>query len=121
MHLRALGYWRSDTNDRLPHPANLVDTTWDGNERALVVDYLDDGRTGRRFMGVSLCRICGAHNGGDEKTDGVYVWPSGLAHYVEHHGVRLPKEFVEHAIRQSEELEASTVDRTWWAEQTAGA
>ena len=32
-----------------------------------------------------------------ELTDGVWVWPVGLAHYVEHHDVRLPDEFAAHA------------------------
>lgn len=119
MRLKALGYWRSSDDSQLPHPANLIDTTWDGEERALVVDYLDRGQISRRFMGISRCRICNAQNGGDEKTDGVYIWPSGLAHYLEEHDVRLPHEFVVHALRRGEELNSPTVDRTWWARQTA--
>ncbi|MET7297991.1 hypothetical protein [Embleya sp. NPDC005575] len=119
MDLKALGYWRSSDSPRLPDPANLVDTTWDGAERALVVDYLDRGQIGRRFMGITRCRICDAPNGGAEKTDGVFVWPNGLAHYLEEHGVRLPHEFVAHVLRRSEELDHPTIDRTWWAGQTA--
>lgn len=85
-----------------------------------MIDYLDGGQMSRRFMGASRCRICCAPNGGgDERTDGVYIWPSGLAHYVEEHGVRLPHEFVAHALRRSEELDMPTVDRTWWLQQTA--
>ena len=30
-------------------------------------------------------------------TDGVYAWPSDLAHYVERHHARVPAEFVAHA------------------------
>jgi hypothetical protein len=46
---------------------------------------------------MSFCRFgCGV-NGTIEQTDGVFVWPEGLAHYVEVHSVRLPEEFVEHA------------------------
>jgi hypothetical protein len=29
---------------------------------------------------------------------GAWVWPAGLAHYVEHHEVMLPAEFVERAV-----------------------
>jgi hypothetical protein len=36
-------------------------------------------------------------NGFREQSDGVWLWPEGLAHYVEKHGIRLPDEFVEHA------------------------
>jgi hypothetical protein len=31
-------------------------------------------------------------------SDGVWLWPEGLAHYVEAHGVRLPDEFVAYAV-----------------------
>jgi hypothetical protein len=30
-------------------------------------------------------------------TDGAWIWPADLAHYVERYHVRLPGEFVEHA------------------------
>ena len=32
-----------------------------------------------------------------ELSDGVWLWPEGLAHYVDVHGVRLPDEFVNYA------------------------
>jgi len=38
--------------------------------------------------------------GRSDMTDGVYVWPEGLAHYVEHHNVRLPHQFVQHVLSQ---------------------
>ena len=31
-------------------------------------------------------------------TDGTWVWPQGLSHYVEVHGVVLPEEFVSHVL-----------------------
>jgi len=31
-------------------------------------------------------------------TDGIWVWPEGLAHYVDAHNVGLPHEFTEHAL-----------------------
>ncbi|WP_436771261.1 hypothetical protein [Yinghuangia sp. YIM S09857] len=114
MRLRALGYWRSSDCPQFPEPTDLVDTSWDEDERALVVDYLDRGQIGRRFMGISRCRICGAANGSDERTDGEFIWPVGLAHYVEEHGVRLPDAFVAHVVLRSEELDCASVDRTWW-------
>jgi hypothetical protein len=33
-------------------------------------------------------------------TDGVWVWPEGLSHYVEIHCVRLPAEFIDHLERR---------------------
>ena len=31
-------------------------------------------------------------------TDGTYVWPEGLAHYVSEHAVRPPEDFIKHAL-----------------------
>jgi hypothetical protein len=31
-------------------------------------------------------------------TDGVWVWPEGLSHYLRIHSVRLPEEFIRHAL-----------------------
>jgi len=36
--------------------------------------------------------------GSREYWDGVWFWPEGLAHYVQCHDVRLPDEFVQHAL-----------------------
>ena len=33
-------------------------------------------------------------------SDGRFIWPRGLAHYVDKHFVRLPEEFVHHALDQ---------------------
>jgi hypothetical protein len=35
--------------------------------------------------------------GSQDLTDGVWVWPEGLAHYVSAHSVRLPEMFLEQA------------------------
>ena len=60
------------------------------------------------------CRICGAQNGSLELTDGVFLWPEGLAHYVTAHAVRLPAAFVEHVRSFMDEIESAHVDETWW-------
>lgn len=69
-------------------------------------------------MGVSTCRMCGTPNGAGEFTDGVYVWPEGLAHYVQEHSVRLPAEFLAHVEWRSREQESAERDLAWWLEQT---
>lgn len=40
-------------------------------------------------------------------TDGVWIWPEGLAHYVEKHDVILPDDFVQHAARQQWKVPAN--------------
>jgi hypothetical protein len=47
-------------------------------------------------------------------TDGVYLWPEGLAHYVREHSVTLPADVLAHIERRQRELESLEVDRDWW-------
>jgi hypothetical protein len=52
----------------------------------------------RGHSAVSWCRFCGAENGSSERSDGVYLWPEGLAHYIRRHNVRLPAAVIEHIL-----------------------
>ncbi len=69
-------------------------------------------------MGPSMSRFCGEAVGSLELSDGVFIWPEGLAHYVEEHGVRLPARFVNHARCMTEQLENAEIDESWWTSQT---
>ena len=115
---RLIGYWRSETDDRWPDPTDFVDSSWAGDDRELVIEHLRGGKYIRAYKGCSRCRFCGVNNGALELTDGVYLWPEGLAHYVEDHGVRLPSEFVEHVLAFDEDVE---MDPSWWLEQRGPA
>jgi hypothetical protein len=90
---------------------DYVDSSWDLEERDVVIDHLRHGTPFRHMMGLSPCRICGEHNGSGEQTDGVYGWPTGLVHYLELHDVRLPAEFVDHVMELSDHYETHT---EWW-------
>jgi hypothetical protein len=110
--VRLLGYWRLELpetdpdewyRDQLlqwPDVTLLVDPNWREDERRRVGEYLQRGTRVNQARGLSLCRFCERHNGSAELTDGVYCWPEGLAHYVSEHDVRLPEEFVGHALSQ---------------------
>jgi hypothetical protein len=78
-----IGYWRSETHPEWPDPADLVDPQWDAQERHMVTMYLASGTIARTYMGFSPCRLCGRQNGSLEYTDGEFIWPEGLAHYLE--------------------------------------
>jgi hypothetical protein len=95
-----LGYWRANDEPQsfLPNVVERVDPDWDPSERRKVVAYLRDGAYAAGYMGYSTCRFCRRDNGSRELTDGRYLWPDGLAHYVEDHEVRLPSSFVAHVI-----------------------
>lgn len=112
--LRDLGLWRNDQRPDLPDPATLVDPDWTGWEKQELEYYLSSGSRGRAYMGHSECRICGAQNGAGEFTDGSYVWPEGLLHYVAEHNVRLPDEFVTHALTRRRAIDEGPRDSTWW-------
>lgn len=70
-------------------------------------------------MGLSECRFCGEHVGSLEFTDGVYVWPEGLAHYIQEHSVRLPAAVVDHVRTALKHLESAPVDNQWWKNQAS--
>ena len=111
--LRLIGYWRNAEHPEYPDPRDLIDPAWDQGERDVVGTYLANGTISRTYMGYSPCRMCGQNNGAIEFTDGVFACPSGLAHYVDEHGVRLPQEFVQHAVNRLEQIEESVSDTTW--------
>jgi hypothetical protein len=114
MRLVRLGYWLGDQSPGWPEVRAFIDADWDADERADVASYLGRGFVARRYLGFSLCRICGKAVGSLELSDGVFVWPEGLAHYVSEHSVRLPARFVEHVAERTAALEDAVVDDQWW-------
>lgn len=92
--LRPIGYWIDHDQPDLPDPQKLADPAWDTDERRRLAAVLGSAATHQPGEGCSLCRICGAPNGFLDLSDGTYVWPEGLAHYVTEHSVRLPADVV---------------------------
>lgn len=119
MKLRAIGYWASvrDMRSGLPDPRDFIDPAWDIEQRFVVADYLRDGRRMSYALGYSPCRLCGCLNGNATFADDSYVWPEGLAHYVEEHAIRLPDEFVAHVHARLDRDDETSVDHQWWQEQ----
>jgi hypothetical protein len=115
--LTLIGYWHGDRAPGWPDPVDFVDTEWDADEREGVFMYLRRGLLARAFLGPSSCRFCQAKVGNLELTDGYYIWPEGLAHYVWEHSVRLPPEFVQHVARMERARDDLRIDETWWRGQ----
>lgn len=109
-----IGYWRGRGAEAWPDPGDFIDSTWNADERDIVLDYLGRGFVVRAYMGYSPCRICGRENGALELSDGTYVWPEGLVHYLADHGVRPPDPFVAHVLRMAEAFESAGRDESWW-------
>jgi hypothetical protein len=105
----------------LPDPACLVWAGWNPAELPGILAYLRAGQEWIRFNGWSYCRFgCGiapSALGDRDLTDGVWVWPEGLAHYVGMHAVRLPDEFIDHM--RSQGWRAPTEPITSWVELAA--
>lgn len=115
LRLILIGYWDGpDADHSWPAPEGFVDSCWDETERDLVASFLRRGFVARAFMGYSECRMCGKKNGDLELSDGLFVWPEGLAHYVAKHEVRPPERFVRHVIETVEALETAERDEQWW-------
>jgi len=95
--LISIGYWYSEREPELPVPTSADEF----EHKDEVIEYLNAGTVRHSWRGFSGCRICGmVPNGSRCLTDGKYIWPQGLAHYVGEHNTPLPTEFIEY-IRQS--------------------
>jgi hypothetical protein len=99
--LQHIGYWYQPLGEvEGVDPRLLVDPSWAGGDLRRVIGYLKAGHVLFSSMGFSWCRFrCGIRDrklGYHDLTDGVWVWPEGLAHYVKRHAIALPDEFLSH-------------------------
>ena len=99
--IRLIGYWQGPlVPDGWPDVREFVSESPSVELRRAVATYLRSGTAFVVAAGFSACRFCGIRNGSAELTDGEhFVWPQGLAHYVESHDVWLPEEVVTVARR----------------------
>ncbi|GIE04127.1 hypothetical protein Adu01nite_54770 [Paractinoplanes durhamensis] len=126
--LRLIGYWSGPEEPTdFPDVRAFVATEQDAATEQSVAAYLRSGTIFVAAAGTSTCRLCGLPNGSTERTDGHhFVWPDGLAHYVETHHVRLPPEVVSlaatttpdpvdpDAFEQALFSGDLTIDLDWW-------
>lgn len=134
-----LGYWCESSPAQylgFPDPAALVAPDWERKRRADIVSYLRAGTPQAQYMGYSTCRFADCTHrdrsclGSADLTDGQWIWPEGLWHYVHDHAVRLPDEFVASAAKRNFVIPAKLDARArvfadpafwlrWCAEHTA--
>lgn len=98
--LIAIGYWQSRDIPTLPSPQDFINDQINPEERKLLINYLDKGEQAIAYLGYSYCRFnCGTpdHEMGNRCfTDGKYIWPEKLSHYIREHNVWLPAAFILH-------------------------
>lgn len=110
--LRGIGYWIDHHvlhyNEEarklnaplleLPDPQRLLEACGPHPVDPRVIDYLRAGHELQACLGFAYCRFnCGIDEeelGCRDLSDGVWVWPEGLHHYIETHQVPLPEEFL---------------------------
>jgi hypothetical protein len=97
--LNLIGYWiMSLKGDPFLPPQEFVSDE-ESTVRQIVANYLDSGTMARAYRSTEWCRfLCRGDNGSCELSDGYWIWPEGLSHYVRDHNVRLPDEFVADAL-----------------------
>lgn len=118
--LKVIGYWRGPgTDPSLPYPHVQVGDSSLSLDAETIADYLDRGFLHTSFMGYSICRICGQQNGALELTDGTFLWPEGLSHYIRAHHVRLPTAVEEGILSHIDDLESRGRDVSFWKSQTS--
>lgn len=130
---RIIGLWRERGSLRGCHPSRLISSTWDAKKRQCVIQYLRSGLELGGYLGYSWCRFrCGIPDeqmGSRDLTDGLWVWPEGLVHYVEAHGIILPDDFVSHAEDNQWKIAGTStgigrldqgVDTSYWEQWCAG-
>lgn len=99
-HLKPVGFW--GPQDEGGGIAARVDADWAASPAAAtLLAYLRGGLLESHELAYSYCRFKGCTAPPKELglatlTDGVWVWPEGLAHYVETHGVKPESDFLAH-------------------------
>lgn len=121
-----IGFWaRTIYDDPLVFPQELPICS-DVALREKMIRYLNAGIVHEVYRGWSYCRYhCGISDeemGDCELTDGTWVWPIGLAHYVDTHHISLPPEFVNSVLELPLDPSLSqytTPDAYWivWSQQ----
>lgn len=97
--LNLIGYWITSLKDDLFLPPQEFVSDEESNVREIVANYLDSGTMVAAYRGLSWCRfLCRRDNGCCELSDGYWIWPEGLSHYVRDHNVWLPEEFITDAL-----------------------
>ena len=119
--MKLIGYWIESLLDTDYYPPQEFVGELPLLTRAKIAGYLDKGMVYEVYRGISWCRFfCRVQSmGNSELTDGYWVWPAGLSHYVRDHGVVLPSEFLDHIESKpspipKERWDKSVPDREFW-------
>lgn len=95
-----IGYWNGTSDEGYIWPQEIVSEKKISYKKK-IISYLQKGFPVLHWMGYSGCRICCETLGSKCLSDGFWIWPEKLEHYVDKHNIRLPEEFVRHMIKRN--------------------
>ena len=89
------GFWGSQSEAMA-----FTDQSWQPRDKLQIVQYLKRSPVVvSASAGFAGCLFCDAEfTKGTFQSDGVWLWPDDLAHYVECHSLALPNSLVEHIL-----------------------
>lgn len=100
-----IGYWIESLDDDLFLAPQEIAGKLTSDSVEQVAAYLRNGKLYEQYRGLSWCRFANGcsekHVGSSELTDGYWIWPEGLIHYVEVHRVSLPEDFLADVFNKS--------------------
>jgi len=97
------GVWRVEHGETdLPSVHEFIDPSWLPADKDQMIKYLTRSPVVvATVAGYSDCLLCSARSElGCWQSDGTWLWPADLEHYVGVHGVVLPSRLVEHIRHQ---------------------
>ncbi len=93
------GFWRDGhgKDDHLPLLKLWIEPNWQPSDRADLVRYIEQSPVVVAASNVqSPCPICGRLlSSSSFQSDGVWLWPQDLIHYLAEHWIRIPDEFAD--------------------------
>jgi hypothetical protein len=81
----------------------FINETWHPEDKLLIINYL---KTSPNVVASStmstLCMLCRERLGdpGSFFSDGYWLWPERLVHYIKKHNLRIPDEMVKHIQKE---------------------
>lgn len=87
-------------------------------DRERTISYMDQGLYYVATLSLEPCRICEKWAGGRGfVTDGYWLWPKYLSHYLKEHGWGIPAEFDLHLQKQDYHIDKDWVNKSILSEE----
>jgi len=96
------GFWGKPGSKTSFEQSATIDHNLEKNQKERIINYLSQSPLVCGAYGIVACQRCEKKfKGPNIHSDGVWVWPGTLMHYVQEHDVSLPKDFLKHIVRSA--------------------